>query len=186
MSSTVELRHTALEDVFILEPGIFEDARGSFFESWNARVFRELTGLEVAFVQDNHSRSVQGVLRGLHYQLPPNPQGKLVRVVAGAVFDVAVDMRQSSPSFGQWAGTELTAENRKQLWVPPGFAHGFLATSAWADVLYKTTDYFEPELDRSVKWDDPKIGIQWPIRDQPILSDKDATAPGLFDADLFS
>ena len=143
-------------------------------------------GHEVGFVQDNHSGSNGRVLRGLHYQVPPQPQGKLVRVVSGAVFDVAVDIRRSSSTFGQWFGAELTVENRRQLWIPPGFAHGFLATSDWAELLYKTTDFYSPELDRSIRWDDPDIGIDWPIEGQPILSDKDATAPLLRDAEVFS
>lgn len=177
---------TTLSDVLLIEPSSFDDERGFFFESWNARIFDESTGEKVRFVQDNHSGSKRGVLRGLHYQVPPHPQGKLVRVIVGAVFDVAVDIRRSSLTFGNWFGTELTAETRKQLWVPPGFAHGFLATSDWAELLYKTTDYYSPECDRSIRWDDPDIGIGWPNGVEPILSDKDASAPRLRDAEVFS
>jgi dTDP-4-dehydrorhamnose 3,5-epimerase len=182
----VQILPTALSGLLLIEPRSFPDDRGFFVESWNARLFTEATGVEAGFVQDNHSGSKGGVLRGLHYQLPPQPQGKLVRVVTGSVFDVAVDIRRSSPTFGRWFGAELTADNRRQLWVPPGFAHGFLATSDWAELLYKTTDYYSPELDRSIRWDDPDIGIDWPIEGQPILSEKDASAPLLRDAQVFS
>lgn len=164
---------TAIPDVLILEPKVFGDERGFFMESFNARKFAEATGLDVQFVQDNHSRSTKGVLRGLHYQVQ-QPQGKLVRVVSGAVFDVAVDIRKSSPTFGQWVGVELSAENHRQLWVPAGFAHGFLVLSDTADFLYKTTDYYAPEYERCIKWDDPEIGINWPMNETPSLSDKDA------------
>jgi dTDP-4-dehydrorhamnose 3,5-epimerase len=177
---------TSLGGCLLIEPDTFEDDRGFFLESWNLAAFEDLTGFDTAFVQDNHSGSKGGVLRGLHYQLPPHPQGKLVRVVVGAVFDVAVDLRRSSPTFGDWFGTELTAENRTQLWIPPGFAHGFLALSDWAEVLYKTTDYYAPDLDRSIRWDDPDIGIEWPIDGEPVLSDKDAGAPALGDAEVFA
>jgi len=163
---------TAIPDVLLLEPRVFSDDRGHFFESFNARDFREATGLDVAFVQDNHSMSVQGVLRGLHYQIR-HPQGKLMRAVRGSVFDVAVDLRKSSPTFGRWAGAVLSAENRRQLWIPPGFAHGFLALSEAAEVLYKTTDYWYPEHERTLLWKDPVLGIAWPIDGEPRLAPKD-------------
>ena len=163
---------TALDGVVLLEPRVFGDARGFFFESFNARVFHELTGGDAAFVQDNHSRSGRGVLRGLHYQIR-QPQGKLVRVVSGSVFDVAVDLRRHSPSFGRWFGAELTAENRRMLWIPPGFGHGFLVTSDAAEFLYKTTDYWAPEHERCLRWNDPALGIDWPLDGEPLLSDKD-------------
>jgi dTDP-4-dehydrorhamnose 3,5-epimerase len=175
---------TAIPDVLVLEPKVFGDARGFFFESYNARDFAELTGLQVDFVQDNHSKSAKGVLRGLHYQIQ-HPQGKLVRVVQGSVFDVAVDLRKSSPTFGQWAGEILSADNHKQLWVPPGFGHGFVTLSDTAEFLYKTTDYWYPEHERSLLWNDPTIAIDWPIDFAPQLAAKDA-AGKLFDqADLF-
>jgi dTDP-4-dehydrorhamnose 3,5-epimerase len=182
----VQVLPTTLSGLLLIEPRSFHDDRGFFFESWNSRLFDEATGQEAGFVQDNHSGSKGRVLRGLHYQVPPQSQGKLVRVVSGVVFDVAVDIRRSSSTFGQWFGAELTVENRRQLWIPPGFAHGFLVTSDWAELLYKTTDYYSPELDRSIRWDDPDIGIDWPIDGQPILSEKDATAPLLRDAEVFS
>jgi dTDP-4-dehydrorhamnose 3,5-epimerase len=170
----------------LIDPQVFSDDRGFFFESFNHRRFEELVDGHVTFVQDNHSRSVRGTLRGLHYQLPPAPQGKLVRVSRGAVFDVAVDIRRSSPTFGAWVGYELTEDNFKQLWIPPGFAHGFLALTDPADVQYKTTEYYAAELDRSLRWDDPDIGIEWPLGDvTPIVSPKDQAAPSLVDADLF-
>lgn len=176
---------TALPDILILEPRRFGDARGFFVESFNARRFAEATGVHAEFVQDNHSRSAQGVLRGLHYQIR-QPQGKLVRVVRGRVFDVAVDLRRSSPAFGRWAGVELSEDNHRQLWIPPGFAHGFLVLSESADFLYKTTDYYAPEHERCVRWDDPSIGIDWPIRGQaPLLSAKDGAAPALSAAEHF-
>ncbi len=174
---------TSLPEVLIIEPKVFGDARGFFMESWNARAFAQATGVSLPFVQDNHSRSAHGVLRGLHYQIV-QPQGKLVRVVAGSVFDVAVDMRRSSPRFGQWAGVELSADNHRQLWVPPGFAHGFVVLSDSADFLYKTTDYYAPQHERALRWDDPHVGIAWPLdrlRGAPQLSGKDAAAP-LWDA----
>ena len=152
---------TAIPDLLILEPKVFGDARGFFMESFNARRFHEATGLNVDFVQDNHSRSAKGVLRGLHYQIQ-QAQGKLVRVVRGSVFDVAVDLRRSSPTFGQWVGVTLSEENNRQFWIPPGFAHGFLVTSDSADFLYKTTDYYAPEHERSLAWNDPAVGAQWP------------------------
>ena len=176
---------TPIEGVLILEPKVFGDARGFFFESFNQADFNQATGLDISFVQDNHSRSAQGVLRGLHYQLE-QPQGKLVRVVRGAVFDVAVDIRKSSPTFGQWVGTELTEENHKQLWVPPGFAHGFVVLSAFADFLYKTTDYYAPAHERCIAWNDQDIGIQWPKGLVPQLSAKDQTGLLLKQSDTFA
>ena len=175
---------TSLPDVLILEPKVFGDARGFFFESFNARDFAQCTGLDVQFVQDNHSKSAQGVLRGLHYQIQ-HPQGKLVRVTQGEVFDVAVDMRKSSPTFGQWAGVVLSAENKRQLWVPPGFAHGFVVTSESAEFLYKTTDYWYPEFERSLLWSDPALGISWPIQGEPQLAAKDLAAATLDKAEVF-
>ena len=178
------VEQTALPGVVILTPRTFGDDRGFFFESFNTRVFSECTGETCQFVQDNHSKSSRGVLRGLHYQLG-KPQGKLVRVVEGAVFDVAVDIRQGSPSFGQWAGVELTAENKKQLWVPPDFAHGFVVTSDVAQVLYKATDFYSPENERSIIWNDDAIAIDWPdLNGAPTLSPKDADAPNLRVAEL--
>ncbi len=178
---------TALPGVLILEPQVFGDARGFFTESYNRRRFAAATGLDIDFVQDNHSRSARGVLRGLHYQLR-QPQGKLVRVVQGAVFDVALDIRRDSPTFGCWAGVELTADNRRQLWVPAGLAHGFVVLSDSADFLYKTSDYYAPEHERSIRWDDPAIGIQWPLAahgiDTPILSAKDREGLPLAQAEL--
>ena len=171
---------TAIPDVLILEPKVFGDARGFFMESYNQKVFNEAVGHDVHFVQDNHSRSAKGVLRGLHYQLPPHAQGKLVRCTQGAVFDVAVDLRQSSPTFGQWVGVELTGENHRQFWIPPGFAHGFVVTSDSADFLYKTTDLYTPECEGLVRWDDPALGIIWPdLGMAPLLSAKDVAAPVL-------
>lgn len=164
---------TAIPDLLIIEPRVFGDARGFFMESFNARKFAEATGLQLEFVQDNHSRSQRGVLRGLHYQLQ-QPQGKLVRVTSGQVFDVAVDMRRSSPSFGKWAGVELSGENHRQFWVPAGFAHGFVVLSESADFLYKTTDYYAPEHERCLRWDDPAVGVAWPLEGiTPQLSAKD-------------
>ncbi|MES2129006.1 MAG: dTDP-4-dehydrorhamnose 3,5-epimerase [Pseudomonadota bacterium] len=180
----MKVTRTAIADVLILEPQVFGDDRGFFFESFNARRFAELTGLAVDFVQDNHSKSVRNVLRGLHYQIQ-QPQGKLVRVTSGAVFDVAVDIRTSSPTFGQWVGVELSAANRRQLWIPPGFAHGFVVTSESAEFLYKTTDYWAPEHERSLLWNDPALGIGWPIDGAPALSGKDAAGKLLANADLF-
>ena len=174
---------TAIPDVLLIEPKTFGDARGFFFESFNQKAFNEATGLDVNFVQDNHSRSSQGVLRGLHYQLQ-QPQGKLVRVVRGAVFDVAVDIRKDSPTFGRWVGAELTEENHRQLWVPAGLAHGFLVLSDSADFLYKTTDYYAPQHERCIAWNDPDIGIEWPTTAAPQLSAKDQLGKRLRDADL--
>lgn len=176
---------TAIPDVLLLEPKVFGDARGFFFESFNARDFEQATGLNVKFVQDNHSKSSHGVLRGLHYQIE-HPQGKLVRVVQGEVFDVAVDLRQSSPTLGQWVGMILSAENYKQLWVPPGFAHGFVVLSETAEFLYKTTDYWSPEAERSLLWNDARIGIQWPIDFQPQLIAKDAAGKIFTEAEQFA
>lgn len=165
---------TALPGVLLLEPRVFGDARGFFMESFNQRTFNDCTGLKVDFVQDNHSRSARGVLRGLHYQLPPRAQGKLVRVVRGAVLDVAVDMRRSSPTFGRWIAEELSETNHRQLWIPPGFAHGFVVLTDSADFLYKTTDYYAPEAERAVRWDDPRLAIDWPDTGvAPQLSAKD-------------
>lgn len=175
---------TRLPDVLLLEPRVFGDPRGFFVESWNRKTFADL-GLDLDFVQDNHSRSTRGVLRGLHYQLN-QPQGKLVRVVHGAVFDVAVDLRSSSPHFGQWTGHELNAENQRMLWVPPGFAHGFLVLSESADFLYKTTAYYAPQWDRGIRWDDPDIGVQWPLENAPTLSGKDQILPLLRDAETYA
>ena len=175
---------TALPGVLILEPKVFGDARGFFFESFNQRDFAQATGLDVQFVQDNHSRSVKGVLRGLHYQIQ-HPQGKLVRVTQGEVFDVVVDLRRSSPHFGQWVGEVLSADNHRQLWVPPGFAHGFLVTSDSAEFLYKTTDYWYPEHERSLLWNDPSVNVQWPLQGVPQLAAKDAVGKRLQDAEVF-
>ena len=176
---------TALPGVLILQPKVFGDARGFFFESFNQRDFAQATGLDVQFVQDNHSRSAKGVLRGLHYQIE-HPQGKLVRVTQGEVFDVAVDMRRSSPTFGKWDGVLLSAENQRQLWIPPSFAHGFVVTSESAEFLYKTTDYWYPAHERSLLWSDPSVGVQWPLQDAPLLAAKDAAAPLLADAQTFA
>lgn len=175
---------TAIPEVLIIEPKVFGDSRGFFFESFNARSFRELTGLDVSFVQDNHSRSAKGVLRGLHYQIR-QPQGKLVRVTRGSVFDVAVDLRRNSPNFGKWVGVELSEDNHRQLWVPPGFGHGFVVLSESADFLYKTTDYYAPEHERCVIWNDPTIGIDWPLDGEPLLSAKDRDGKPLASAEVF-
>jgi dTDP-4-dehydrorhamnose 3,5-epimerase len=176
---------TTIPDVMMIEPRMFGDARGFFIESFNQKAFTEATGTNVNFVQDNHSRSAKGVLRGLHYQLQ-QPQGKLVRVVRGAVFDVAVDIRKSSPTFGQWVGVELSEDNHKQLWVPAGFAHGFVVLSETADFLYKTTDYYAPAHERCIAWDDPAIGIGWPeLGMAPALSGKDQQGKHLAEADVF-
>lgn len=175
---------TAIPDVLIIEPKVFGDARGFFFESFNQRAFNEATGLNVQFVQDNHSRSSKGVLRGLHYQIE-HAQDKLVRVVQGAVFDVAVDIRKSSPTFGKWVGIELTAENFRQMWVPAGFAHGFLVLSESADFLYKTTDYYYPEHERAIRWYDPALAIDWPLEGKPVVSTKDEQALLFADATVF-
>jgi dTDP-4-dehydrorhamnose 3,5-epimerase len=176
---------TRIPDVLVLEPKVFGDSRGFFFESFNQQDFNQATGLDVNFVQDNHSRSTKGVLRGLHYQLQ-QPQGKLVRVVRGAVFDVAVDIRKSSPTFGQWTGLELNEENHKQLWIPRGFAHGFVVLSDVADFLYKTTDYYAPAHERCIAWDDPVIGITWPQGMNAQLSSKDRAGVSLSQAEVFA
>lgn len=175
---------TAIPDVLIIEPKVFGDQRGFFFESFNQQAFNEATGLSVNFVQDNHSRSAQGVLRGLHYQIS-QPQGKLVRVVSGEVLDVVVDIRQSSPTFGKWVSVLLTAENHHQVWVPPGFAHGFVVLSATADFLYKTTDYYAPQFERCILWNDPAIGIDWQLKEEPQLSAKDKLGVPLAHATVF-
>ncbi len=174
----------AISDVMVFEPKVFGDERGFFFESFNHKVFEEVLGRQVSFVQDNHSRSVKGVLRGLHYQVK-QPQGKLVRVISGEVFDVAVDLRRRSPTFGRWVGIHLSAENKKQLWVPEGFAHGFVVLSEVAEFVYKTTDYWAPEHERSLAWNDPTIAIDWPLDHAPSLSGKDQQAVSLTAADVF-
>jgi dTDP-4-dehydrorhamnose 3,5-epimerase len=176
---------TALPEVLILQPQVFGDERGFFFESFNARDFAKATGLDVQFVQDNHSKSAHGVLRGLHYQIE-QAQGKLVRVVQGEVFDVAVDMRRSSPTFGQWVGVQLSADNHSQLWIPPGFAHGFVVLSQSAEFLYKTTDYWAPVHERCLLWNDPAVGIEWPIDFAPQLAGKDAAGLPLAQAACFA
>jgi dTDP-4-dehydrorhamnose 3,5-epimerase len=180
----VKITRTDISDVVIVDPTAFEDERGFFFESFNQRRFTEAIGRDVTFVQDNHSRSARGVLRGLHYQIR-QAQGKLVRVAAGEVFDVAVDIRKSSPTFGQWVGVHLSAENKRQLWVPEGFAHGFVVVSEFADFLYKTTDYWAPDCERVIIWNDPQIGIKWPIDQEPRLAPKDRAAPTFAKAECF-
>lgn len=174
----------AIPDVIVFEPKVFGDDRGFFFESFNQKVFEEVVGRPVTFLQDNHSRSAKGVLRGLHYQIK-QPQGKLVRVTSGEVFDVAVDLRKSSATFGQWVGVHLSAENKKQLWIPEGFAHGFVVLSENAEFLYKTTDYWAPEHERSLAWDDASVGIEWPMSGQPALSAKDQKAVSFDVAEVF-
>ncbi|MFZ7308624.1 dTDP-4-dehydrorhamnose 3,5-epimerase [Comamonas jiangduensis] len=177
---------TAIPEVMAIEPKVFGDVRGFFYESFNQAAFNAATGTAFEFVQDNHSRSSKGVLRGLHYQLPPHAQGKLVRVVRGAVWDVAVDIRQNSATFGQWVGQELTEDNHKQFWIPPGFAHGFVVLSDSADFLYKTTNYYAPQSDRGLLWNDPDIGIAWPdLGMEFLLSDKDQKQPLLRNAEVF-
>jgi dTDP-4-dehydrorhamnose 3,5-epimerase len=175
---------TAIPDVLLLEPKVFSDDRGYFFESYRDRDFQEATGLQAAFVQDNHSMSTKGVLRGLHYQIR-HPQGKLLRVVQGSVFDVAVDLRRSSPTFGRWVGARLSAENRRQLWIPPGFAHGFLALSETAEVLYKITDYWYQEHERTLLWNDPALAIAWPVDGEPRLAAKDVAGQAFGEVELF-
>ncbi|MFL6968409.1 dTDP-4-dehydrorhamnose 3,5-epimerase [Pseudomonas alvandae] len=175
---------THLPDVLIIEPKVFGDERGFFYESFNARAFAEATGRVVQFVQDNHSRSAKGVLRGLHYQIEQS-QGKLVRVTEGEVLDVAVDIRRSSPTFGQWTSVRLSGQNHRQLWIPPGFAHGFVVLSESADFLYKTTDYYAPSAERCIRWDDPELAIDWELQGAPILSAKDQAGSALREADLF-
>lgn len=175
----------AIPEVILFTPKVFGDERGFFYESFNARAFSKVTNLAPNFVQDNHSRSVKGVLRGLHYQLSPNAQGKLVRVVQGTVFDVAVDIRRSSPTFGKWVGEILSAENKNQLWIPPGFAHGFLTLSDTAEFLYKTTDFYSTQSERCIAWDDPEVAIDWPAGIQPSLSIKDQQGVSLKVAEVF-
>lgn len=176
---------TSIPEVLILEPRVFGDARGFFLESYNQRIFSEATGLAPEFVQDNHSRSARGVLRGLHYQIH-QPQGKLVRVTAGEVYDVAVDLRKSSRTFGRWVGEYLSAENKRMMWVPEGFAHGFLVLSEHAEFLYKTTDYYAPEHERCIRWDDPELGIEWPLQGPPLLSAKDMQGMHFNAAEVFA
>lgn len=168
----------AIPDVVLIEPRVFGDERGYFYESFNQQAFSKATGLDVNFVQDNHSKSGKNVLRGLHYQLPPKSQGKLVRVIAGAVFDVAADIRKDSPTFGKWVGEVLSADNRRQMWIPPGFAHGFLVLSDAAEFLYKTTDYYSPAHERCIRWDDPDLAVEWPLAESPEMSAKDAQSEG--------
>lgn len=175
---------TDIPEVFIIEPKVFGDERGFFYESFNDQQFRQATGTDVHFVQDNHSRSIKGVLRGLHYQIQ-QPQGKLVRVVAGEVWDVAVDIRRQSPTFGKWVGVTLSADNKRQLWVPAGFAHGFVVTSDVAEFLYKTTDYYAPAHERCIAWNDPELNIAWPLEGEPTVSAKDAAGKAFAQADLF-
>lgn len=174
-----------IDGLMLFEPRVFADERGVFFESFNDAQFRTATGFAGQFVQDNHSVSHKGVLRGLHYQLAPHAQGKLVRVVAGAAFDVAVDIRKGSPTFGKWAGVELSAANRRQFWIPEGFAHGFLALEEGTEFLYKTTDFWHAASERSIRWDDPEIGVAWPVEGAPVVSGKDAAAGGLAGAEVF-
>lgn len=174
---------TEIDGVAIIQPKVFADARGFFFESYNARAFRDALGIDPTFVQDNHSRSARNVLRGLHYQVQ-QPQGKLVRVIVGEILDVAVDIRRSSPTFGRWVAHRLSAENKEMMWVPPGLAHGFAVLSDMAEVLYKTTDYYAPQFERSIRWDDPQLGIDWQLAGEPVLSSKDASAPLLADAEI--
>jgi dTDP-4-dehydrorhamnose 3,5-epimerase len=176
---------TKIPDVAILEPKVFYDERGFFFESYNRQNFTEIAGHVVNFVQDNHSRSKQNVLRGLHYQIQ-QPQGKLVRVIVGSIFDVAVDIRKSSPTFGQWVGCELSAENKHQIWIPPGFAHGFVVLSEFAEVLYKTTDYYAPQYERCILWNDPNLAIDWQFAGNPILSAKDQAGKPFLEAEVFT
>ena len=176
---------TPIDGMLVIEPTVFGDERGFFYESFNAQRCAELTDVKLPFVQDNHSRSARGVLRGLHYQIQ-QAQGKLVRVTAGSVFDVAVDLRKSSPTFGQWHGLELSAENKRQFWIPPGFAHGFAVTSEFAEFLYKTTDYYAPAHERALLWNDPAIGIEWPLDGTPLLSAKDLKGLPLAEAEVFA
>ena len=185
MTEAMNLIQTNLPEILVIEPRIFGDDRGFFYESFNAKKFTELTGVETSFVQDNHSLSAKNVLRGLHYQIR-QPQGKLVRVVAGAVFDVAVDIRRSSPTFGQWSGVVLSAENKRQMWIPAGFAHGFMVVSDSAEFLYKTTDYWAPEHERCLQWDDPAVAIQWPLMGAPVMSAKDQQGQLLANAEVFA
>lgn len=185
MDRQMNIIKTAIPDVLIFEPKVFGDERGFFFESFNHKLFEKAVGYPVTFVQDNHSKSSRGVLRGLHYQLPPHAQGKLVRCVAGEVFDVAVDIRKSSPTFGQWVGVHLSGENKRQLWIPEGFAHGFVTLSETAEFLYKTSNYYAPQSEGSIRWDDPQAGIEWPIEGEVSLSKKDQEAVSLQLAKVF-
>lgn len=182
----MKITNTKISEVKIIEPRVFEDERGFFFESFNQKVFEEAVGKAIDFVQDNHSKSSKGVLRGLHYQLPPKAQGKLVRVIQGEVFDVAVDIRKSSPTFGQWVGETLSSKNKKQLWVPEGFAHGFITLSETAEFLYKTTNYYSPDHERAIRWDDKSIAVSWPKDLTPSTSSKDDKALAFQDAELFN
>ena len=182
----MEAQRLVVPDVILLTPKVFGDDRGFFFESFNQQKFADATGLECQFVQDNHSRSQRGVLRGLHYQMAPKAQGKLVRVVQGEVFDVAVDLRKSSPTFGRWVGARLSAENKQQLWIPEGFGHGFVTLTESAEFLYKTTDYYSPEHERCIAWNDPAIGIDWPLDAAPLLSGKDRQGASLSSAEVFA
>jgi len=181
----VNVIKTDIADLLIIEPRVFGDDRGFFYESFNEKLWCEKTGVESSFVQDNHSRSSRGVLRGLHYQMPPAAQGKLVRCVSGEVFDVAVDIRKNSATFGHWVGVLLSAENKRQFWLPAGFAHGFMVLSESAEFLYKATDYYAPEQERAIRWNDPDLKIEWPGEVVPILSAKDAEAPQFCDAEYF-
>jgi dTDP-4-dehydrorhamnose 3,5-epimerase len=181
----MKVTHTDIPDVLTVEPHVFDDERGFFFESWNARKFASLIGIDIQFVQDNHSNSKRGVLRGLHYQIQ-QPQGKLVRVVRGSVFDVAVDLRRSSPTFGRWVGTELSERNRRQMWIPAGFAHGFVVLSEDADFLYKVTDYYAPEHERCLIWNDPQVKIDWPLQREPVLNATDRMGLPLHRAEVFA
>ncbi|MBF2069639.1 dTDP-4-dehydrorhamnose 3,5-epimerase [Fischerella thermalis] len=181
----MKIIQTEIPDVLLIEPQVFSDERGFFYESYNEKILLEKAGIAEHFVQDNHSRSAKNVLRGLHYQIQ-QPQGKLVRVVAGSVFDVAVDLRKSSNTFGQWIGTHLTAENKRQLWIPPGFAHGFVVLSEYADFLYKTTDYYAPQHERTILWNDPDLAIAWPLQEEAILSAKDKAGKLLQESEVFA
>lgn len=181
----MKIVQTDIPDVLVIEPHVFGDDRGFFYESYNERAFLEKIGIKDHFVQDNHSRSAKNVLRGLHYQIQ-QPQGKLVRVVVGAVFDVAVDLRKSSKTFGQWVGIHLSAENKQQLWIPAGFGHGFVVLSDYAEFLYKTTDYYAPQHERCIQWNDPDLAIAWPIQDEPVLSAKDRAGKLLREAEVFA
>jgi dTDP-4-dehydrorhamnose 3,5-epimerase len=180
----VNVIRTAIPDVLLIEPKVFGDARGFFFESWNQDAFDAAVGAPVAFVQDNHSRSARGVLRGLHYQMR-QPQGKLVRVISGEVYDVAVDLRRASPTFGRWVGERLSEDNHRIMWVPAGFAHGFLVTSGSADFLYKTTDYYAPQHERTLLWNDPALGVAWPLEGEPLLKPRDAAGTPLAQAETY-
>lgn len=180
----MRITSSKIPDVLVIDPVVLPDARGFFFENFNQRVFHQATGLDIRFVQHNHSRSTRGVLRGLHYQIR-QPQGKLVRVVKGSVFDVSVDLRKSSPTFGEWVGVELSEDNYRQLWIPPGFAHAYIVTSDFADCLYQTTDYYAPEFERCIAWNDPAIGVRWPLDVPPQLSEKDQAGKYLPNAELF-